>query len=137
LVPNTSPLLLTVSSTRASFMVSPGIRQPSGSVRTFGIQDPAGDPLENSSTSESNLARRMLGCISFGSLNGSLRSRLRDGDVGSSASSPGTVGRPPVPTVMQSSGEVYATPLPILSMIVLSIVRITFVHLHYDLLINT
>jgi len=136
LVPNTSPLLLTVSSTRASFMVSPGIRQPSGSVRTFGIQDPASDPLENSSTSESNLARRMLGRISFGSLNGSLRSRLRDGDVGSSASSPGTVGRPPVPTVMQSSGEVYATPLPILSMIVLSIVRITFVRLRYDLLIN-
>jgi hypothetical protein len=36
-----------------------------------------------------------------------------------------TSGRAPIPTMMQSSGEVYTTPLPILSMIVLSIVRST------------
>ena len=126
------PIHPAAPSTRASFMVSPGIHQPPGPVRAFGIQDPAVDPVGQLDTSESNLARRMLRRISFGSFSGSLRSRLRDGDVDSSASTPGTVGRPPVPTVMQASGEVYATSLPILSMIVLSIVWISLLCLRHD-----
>ncbi|KAJ3567286.1 hypothetical protein NP233_g6468 [Leucocoprinus birnbaumii] len=99
-------------------------RQSSGPVRTFGIQDPTTEPAESSS-SEPNIARRILGRISFGSLRdrpSSLLSRLRDGDEeGSSSSAPGTIGRPPVPTVMQPAGEAYTTPLPVLSMVVLSI----------------
>ncbi|KXN89340.1 Protein ZINC INDUCED FACILITATOR 1 [Leucoagaricus sp. SymC.cos] len=109
-------------------MASPGSRQPSGPVRTFGIQDSVMQPTDRdpSSSSEPNVARRILGRISFGTLRkktSSLMSGRREveGD-GSSTSIPSTVGRPPVPTVMQSSGETYTTPLPVLSMIVLSIV---------------
>lgn len=105
-------------------MASPGVRQP---VRTFGIQDPNTESAEqgSSSSGEPNIARRILGRISFNSLRnstGSLLSRRRDGDGDNSSTSfPNTSGRPPVPTVMQVAGEAYTTPLPILSMIVLSI----------------
>ncbi|KAF9450306.1 major facilitator superfamily MFS-1 [Macrolepiota fuliginosa MF-IS2] len=105
-------------------MPSPGARQPSGPVRTFGTPGPV-TPIadqESPSSNEQNVARRILGRISFGSLNkmpSSLLSRRGDGE--DAISSPGTTGRPPVPTVMQPSGETYTTPLPALSMIVLSI----------------
>lgn len=111
-------------------MTSPGSRQPSGPVRTFGIQDPdtSAAHQESPSSSEPNVARRILGRISFGSLHkkpSPLLSRPRDVE-GDSTSSPSATGRPPVPTVMQPSGETYTTPLPLLSMIVLSIVRVSF-----------
>ncbi len=109
-------------------MASPGTRQPSRLVRTFGIEDPAATTADNesSSASEPSVARRILGRISFARLPkrpSSLLSRQSDieGDD-YSRSVPGTPGRPPVPTVMQASGEIYTTRLPVLPMVVLSIV---------------
>lgn len=47
-------------------------------------------------------------------------SRAGDGDEESGIAQP--LERPAIPSALQASGEVYATPLPVLSMIVLSIV---------------
>ncbi|KAJ7740010.1 hypothetical protein DFH07DRAFT_751956 [Mycena maculata] len=81
--------------------------------------------LDDSETPEPSRFRKLVGRISFG--NGQRRpsfaSRWRNSgneEDGNAPSTPGTE-RPPIPTMMQSSGETYATPLPILSMIVLSI----------------
>lgn len=108
-------------------MASPGTRQSSRLVRTFGIQDhtaPTADD-EPSGSREPSVARRILGRISFARLPkkpSSLLSRRRDieGDD-TSRSVPGTPGRAPVPTVMHPSGETYTTQLPVLPMVVLSI----------------
>ncbi|XP_006463367.1 hypothetical protein AGABI2DRAFT_152546 [Agaricus bisporus var. bisporus H97] len=105
-------------------MASPGVRQP---VRTFGIQDPVNPlpPIDSSSSTESNPVLRILGRVSLGRLRKSSNSSLtrrRDGGTDSiSTPTPTPSTRPPVPTVMQSSGEAFTTPLPVLSMIVLSI----------------
>ncbi|KAF7426094.1 hypothetical protein PC9H_008460 [Pleurotus ostreatus] len=86
--------------------------------RVFGTGDI--NTAEHTDEAESSRpgVRRFLGRLSFG---GSLRRPSfsfgrNDGEDGEEFSE-----RPPVPTVMQSSGEAYATPLPVLSMIVLSI----------------
>ncbi|KAJ8487527.1 hypothetical protein ONZ45_g14294 [Pleurotus djamor] len=85
--------------------------------RVFGIEE--GTPEEDApSQNQPSPSGRLLGRLSFGGLRRpSFLRRDEDGDHGEGGSSE----RPPVPTVMQSSGEVYATPLPVLSMIVLSI----------------
>jgi hypothetical protein len=107
-------------------MASPSARQP---VRAFGIQDPVAPSqlLDSSSSSEHSTIRRILGRVSLGGLRKSSNSPLaglreREADGISTATPTPSMSRPPVPTVMQSSGEAYTTPLPILSMIVLSIV---------------
>lgn len=76
---------------------------------------------------EQSTARRILGRVSFGNSQHrpSFAARWRsvitnDGDADGTP----TTERPAIPTMMQSSGEAYMTPLPVLSMIVLSIVRI-------------
>lgn len=73
---------------------------------------------------EISTARRsgFLGRISLGNLRGgrpSFGSFRRDG---AAALPTPKSDRPPIPTMMQPSGEAYSTPLPKLSMIVLSIV---------------
>ena len=71
---------------------------------------------------EMSTARRFLGRISLGNLKGgrpSFGSFRRDGET--ALPSPKS-DRPAIPTMMQPSGEVYSTPLPKISMVVLSIV---------------
>ncbi|KAF9467761.1 hypothetical protein BDZ94DRAFT_1287473 [Collybia nuda] len=87
--------------------------------RSFGVQDSA---LADEETTQPNVVRRVLGRISFGGNRHrpSFASLWRAGDVRPETPNTGSE-RPPIPTMMQSSGEVYTTPLPTLSMIVLSI----------------
>ncbi|KAJ6470651.1 hypothetical protein C8R47DRAFT_757411 [Mycena vitilis] len=91
--------------------------------RSFGPDESALD--DSPETPEHNRVRNLIGRISFGNLSQhrpSFASRWRNGGEDGEAS-PGTprTERAPIPTMMQSSGETYATPLPVLSMIVLSI----------------
>jgi hypothetical protein len=91
--------------------------------RTFGVQD---SDVRESPERESNVLRRVSSRISFWS--SQRRSSFtpwwgRKADDGAQELHTPTSGRAPIPTMMQSSGEVYTTPLPILSMVVLSIVR--------------
>ncbi|KAJ6588974.1 hypothetical protein B0H19DRAFT_1248549 [Mycena capillaripes] len=91
--------------------------------RSFGPSESALD--DSPEIPEQNQVRSLIGRISFGNLSQhrpSFASRWRNGveDGDANPSSP-RAERPPIPTMMQSSGETYATPLPILSMIVLSI----------------
>ena len=97
-------------------------------VRTFGRLDSSVTESGNDAPPrETSAARRFLGRISFGNLNvgrpsfSSFRSRT-DGDT--LLPSPKS-DRPAIPTMMQPSGEAYSTPLPKISMIVLSIVSKT------------
>lgn len=96
--------------------------------RTFGAPEgSASNEGEYSSNSGPSMRTRLAGKISLSSIR-SMRpsfSFARGGNNLASPSIPGTE-RPPIPTMMQSSGEVYSTPLPKLSMTVLSIVR--FLH---------
>ncbi|RDB29876.1 hypothetical protein Hypma_013955 [Hypsizygus marmoreus] len=87
--------------------------------RTFGVQDSASN--DETVREEPNLLRRAL---SFGSKHRPSFSLFRRYSVDSDSANgmpTSTSERPPIPTMIQSSGEVYTTPLPILSMIVLSI----------------
>ena len=93
--------------------------------RSFGVQESA---VQESPEGEPNVIRRVSSRISLWS------NRHKPtfvpwwtkgaGENGEQELPPPTSGRAPIPTMMQSSGEAYTTPLPILSMIVLSIVRI-------------
>ncbi|KAJ7108561.1 hypothetical protein C8R44DRAFT_884628 [Mycena epipterygia] len=93
--------------------------------RSFG---PASDEsaLDDSpETPEQTGVRKLIGRISFGNSQHrpSFVSRWRNGSNEEGGGTPNTPNqeRPPIPTMMQSSAETYATPLPVLSMIVLSI----------------
>ncbi|KAJ7240818.1 major facilitator superfamily domain-containing protein [Mycena haematopus] len=91
--------------------------------RSFGPNESAID--DSPETPAQNRVRSLIGRFSFGNLSQrrpSFSSRLRNSgeDGGAEPSTPRTE-RAPIPTMMHSVGEPYATPLPILSMIVLSI----------------
>ncbi|KAJ7158242.1 hypothetical protein C8R43DRAFT_1086999 [Mycena crocata] len=90
--------------------------------RSFGPDESALD--DSPETPEQTGVRRLIGRISFGNSQHrpSFASRWRNGgnEDGGTPGTP-TPDKPPIPTMMQSSGETYATPLPVLSMIVLSI----------------
>lgn len=91
--------------------------------RTFGVNESALDDSEG--LPDQGAMRTILGRFSFGAQHRpSFVARWRrtaEGDDASLNSTPGGE-RPPIPTMMQPSGEAYTTPLPVLSMIVLSIV---------------
>ena len=94
-------------------------RSSSVPVRSFGTLDSARNEVPPGETS---VAQRFLGRISLGNLRGprpSLSSLRRNGEP---APPTPKSDRPPIPTMMQPSGEAYSTPLPTLSMVVLSIV---------------
>ncbi|KIM47000.1 hypothetical protein M413DRAFT_440546 [Hebeloma cylindrosporum] len=98
-------------------MATTSPRGPPTHIRSFGtpldVEGDAEPPREDPGS-----LRRILGKISFSSLRG------RPSFVNHGAeNTPPTQGteRAPIPTMMQSSGEAYTTPLPKLSMIVLSI----------------
>lgn len=99
-------------------MTTPRANRISLPHRSFGVDESALDDDNDTPQRDGSSLRRVLGRISFGNSmrRPSFASRLRAG-----ADSPAPSERPPVPTVMQPAGEVYQTPLPILSMIVLSI----------------
>jgi hypothetical protein len=91
--------------------------------RSFGVQDSA---LDDEETAQPSVVRRVLGRISFGGSQHRPSFTSRRGNEEDTPETPNTASdRPPIPTMIQSAGEVYTTPLPTLSMIVLSIVRIT------------
>ncbi|KAG5646725.1 hypothetical protein DXG03_002407 [Asterophora parasitica] len=89
-------------------------------IRTFGVQEPeGGDAAE-----EPTLLRRVLSRMSFSSKYRPSTSYQQDnsaGPHGAVGATPPATERAPIPTMIQTSGEVYTTPLPVLSMIVLSI----------------
>ena len=92
-------------------------RRSSVPIRSFGSQ---GSGLgDDTSEAPASTTQRILGRISFGSFRHrpSFLNRVNEQD-----SATPTPERAPIPTMMQPSSEVYTTPLPILSMIVLSIV---------------
>ncbi|KAJ7682964.1 major facilitator MFS-1 [Mycena rosella] len=88
--------------------------------RSFGPDESALD--DSPESPEPTGVRRLIGRISFGNSlhRPSFASRWRNSSNEEGITTPGTE-RPPIPSMMQSSAETYATPLPILSMIVLSI----------------
>ena len=96
-------------------------RTSSVPVRTFGRQDSSVTESGNDGQPrEISTARRFLGRISFRNLTGGRPTSFeRDGETG--LTSPKS-DRPAIPTMMQPSGETYSTPLPKISMVVLSIV---------------
>ncbi|KAJ7906286.1 hypothetical protein B0H13DRAFT_2020962 [Mycena leptocephala] len=88
--------------------------------RSFGPDESALD--DSPETPEQNGVRSFIGRLSFSQHRPSFVSRWRNGgEDGDAAPTTPRTERPPIPTMMQPSGETYATPLPILSMIVLSI----------------
>lgn len=91
--------------------------------RSFGVQDSG---LHQTPEREPNAIRRVSSRISAWSdrRRSSLVPWWKKGVVENGEPEPQTPSpaRAPIPTMMKPSGEVYATPLPILSMIVLSIV---------------
>lgn len=96
--------------------------QPSSTrIRSFGSQE----PLTEEANPSPSTAHRILGRISFSSLRRGRPSFLGSRNDGGSVSTPSTE-RPPIPTMMNASAEAYMTPLPKLSMIVLSIVSAQF-----------
>ncbi|KAJ3781028.1 hypothetical protein GGU10DRAFT_379962 [Lentinula aff. detonsa] len=87
--------------------------------RTFGTDDSALD--DNDNTPSRSALRRALPRISFGSLRRpSFIFKNSTDDENSAIVSP-SIDRAPIPSVSQPAPEAYATPLPALSMIVLSI----------------
>ncbi|KAF8889625.1 hypothetical protein BD779DRAFT_322787 [Infundibulicybe gibba] len=90
--------------------------------RTFGIDESALDDTETPHP-EPSVIRKVLGRVSFGSSQhrSSFVARWRSGADGSGVADVSTPERPAIPTMMQASGEADTTPLPILSMVVLSI----------------
>jgi hypothetical protein len=96
--------------------------------RTFGAGDSALDDTDAPSAERpQNAARRILGGFSFGQNQHrpSFAARWRGGahDEEAAADTTPNAERPPIPSALQTAGEAYTTPLPVLSMIVLSIVR--------------
>src|SRR5262245_13817228 len=92
--------------------------------RTFGGEESS---LEVDDTPEStgSPARRFLGRISFGGASRhrpSFVARWRNSTEEEGAGLTPMSQRPPIPSALQSAGETYTTPLPVLSMSVLSIV---------------
>lgn len=89
-------------------------------IRSFGVHDTFSDHDEASHTAPT-LLRKVLSRFSLRNNPrtsfSTVSERLPAVEAGQNANS----GRPPIPTMTQPSGEVYATPLPVLSMIVLSI----------------
>ncbi|KAF9051419.1 hypothetical protein BJ165DRAFT_1524363 [Panaeolus papilionaceus] len=101
-------------------MSSANSRRPSMPVRSFGIaENGADDETTTPPGQESSAARRILGRISFSGLRRGRPSSPQNVELEPPLSAPSRE-RPPIPT-MQATGEAYTTPLPILSMIVLSI----------------
>ena len=97
-------------------------RSSSVPVRTFGRLDSSGSVAESGNDGPISTARRFLGRISLGNIKGgrpSFSSFRGDG-----LATP-KLDRPAIPTMMQPSGETYSTPLPKISMVVLSIVSKT------------
>ncbi|KAF8068820.1 hypothetical protein FPV67DRAFT_1489839 [Lyophyllum atratum] len=93
-------------------------------VRTFGVQEPPED-VQSDGQDEPTLLRRVLSRVSFRSKQHrpSISSQYDTStiqDETNTTLSP-TSERAPIPTMIQPSGEIYTTPLPTLSMIVLSI----------------
>lgn len=101
---------------RSSSKATMDSRRPSTHTRSFGTQEPLSEDVNPTPST----AHRILGRISFSSLRRGRPSFLNSGN-GDSPSTPSTE-RPPIPTMMNGSGEAYMTPLPKLSMVVLSIV---------------
>ncbi|KAF9475124.1 major facilitator superfamily MFS-1 [Pholiota conissans] len=99
-------------------MAAPNSRRPSTHVRSFGAPEALSD--DTNDTPGPSTARRILGKMSFSSLRRGRPSFLNIRSGGDTPSTPSTE-RAPIPTMMSASGEVYMTPLPKLSMIVLSI----------------
>jgi hypothetical protein len=96
--------------------------------RSFGlaVNDSALDDDDSQSLGERTPTRRVLGPVSFGQNQHrpSIVSRWRSTLDAESRRTLSPVGeRPPIPSALQPSKEIYSTPLPMLSMIVLSIVR--------------
>jgi hypothetical protein len=94
-------------------------RSSSVPVRTFGRLDSSVTDSGNDGPRAISTARRFLGRMSLGNLKGgrpSFGSFRRDGLPTPKSD------RPAIPTMMQPSGEAYSTPLPKISMVVLSIV---------------
>ncbi|KAF7325814.1 Histone H2B [Mycena kentingensis (nom. inval.)] len=86
--------------------------------RSFGTAALNDSAVEDEPAAESPV-RRFIGRMSFGSL-----SRHRPSFASRAPNDPDTgtpTERPPIPHMIQSSAETYATPLPVLSMVVLSI----------------
>lgn len=108
---------------RISLMSALNSRSSSVPVRTFGRLDSSVTEGGNDSLPrEISTARRFLGRISLGNLKGgrpSFGSFRRDGET--VLPTPKS-DRPAIPSMMQPSGETYSTPLPKISMVVLSIV---------------
>lgn len=104
-------------------MAAPNSRRPSTHIRSFGIPEPLSE--DSNEAAGPSTARRILAWMSFSSLRPGRPSFLHRRSEEEAPSTPSTE-RAPIPT-MSASGEVYMTPLPKLSMIVLSIVRIKFI----------
>ncbi|KAF5343431.1 hypothetical protein D9758_011854 [Tetrapyrgos nigripes] len=110
-------------------MTTPGSSNlPSTPRRTFGNDESALD--DEHETPTRSAMRRALGRVSFGTA--SIRrpsfgarwrndGNNRDPEGGPDPTATPSKERPPIPSVVQSSGESYMTPLPIIPMVVLSI----------------
>ncbi|KAG5727530.1 Protein ZINC INDUCED FACILITATOR 1 [Termitomyces sp. T112] len=97
--------------------------RPTATIRTFGVQDSVEDG-QNAAHDSSPLLRRVLSRLSFSSkhrpsVSSQMNEILTPHEHGRTQSFSSE--RAPIPSVRQSSAEIYATPLPIISMIVLSI----------------
>lgn len=102
-------------------MSTPASRRLSAPVRSFGTPESALEEGNQSSHQEPSAARRILGKFSLSNLRHGRPSFATSRGEGEPLSTPNAE-RAPIPTMMQPSREVYAAPLPKLSMIVLSIV---------------
>ena len=117
--------LLTYLSTvhsRISLMSALNSRSSSVPVRTFGRLDASSSVTESGNDGPPgaiSTARRFLGRILLGNLKGGRPSFGSFREDGLATPKPD---RPAIPTMMQPSGETYSTPLPKISMVVLSIV---------------
>ncbi|KAF8800610.1 major facilitator superfamily MFS-1 [Phlegmacium glaucopus] len=101
-------------------MTASNSRSSSVPVRSFGTLDPTNMEGGNR-IRETSVARRFLSRISLGNLRSSRQSFASIRREGEAALPTPKSDPPPIPTMMQHSGEAYSTPLPKLSMIVLSI----------------
>ncbi|KDR80263.1 hypothetical protein GALMADRAFT_242597 [Galerina marginata CBS 339.88] len=102
-------------------MSAPTSRRPSAHVRSFGAPESLPEDGNESSNPEPSAARRILGKMSLSSLRRGRASFVTPRGEGGPPPSTPSAERAPIPTMMQSSGETYMTPLPKLSMVVLSI----------------
>ncbi|KAG6861319.1 hypothetical protein C0995_001638 [Termitomyces sp. Mi166 len=99
-------------------------------IRTFGVQDPVEDGQDSAHDLHPTLLRRVLSRLSFSSKHRPSISSHRNEDTTRDGleTTQSVVERAPIPSVRQSSAEVYTTPLPIVSMIVLSIATVAEKH---------